>query len=77
MFVKPAGNAYLVREGGMRLGGLCQKGSARRTVGKAGPLSREHESHTNQRMNPPGLCVLCLQEEVIKERMRLGTAMFT
>lgn len=59
----------------MRLGALS-KGSARRTVGKAGPLSRKHESHTYT-LSPVNFVCVCLREEVIKEKARLGTAMFT
>lgn len=47
MFVKPAGNAYLVRGGGVVWdSGLCRRGRALRTVGKAGPLRRKCASHT-------------------------------
>ena len=89
MFVKPAGNAYPVGWGGRRgvserLGALS-KGSARRTVGKAGRPSRTHTLKTIPTFSsrePVCVCApvslsLCLQEEVIKEKARLGPAMFT
>lgn len=71
MFVKPAGNAYLVRGGGMRLGALS-KGSACWTIEKAGPLSSKHGSYTytHSFSSYEWFVCMCLLEEVIKESKR-------
>lgn len=80
MFVKPAGNAYPVRGGwgGEAWGfvkGKCSSDCRESWTSE----SQTHitHTHTNTNIVPMRTVCVCLQEEVIKEEVRLGTAMFT
>lgn len=83
MFVKKAGNAYPVRWGVKHGSFFKWKGSSDRRDSWTKELETcilytcKHASYTYTFASCQLFVYMCLREEVIKEKARLGTAMFT